>query len=128
MAYDDRGADGDNKFIAAQGRNKVNAYSASGEAAADSAAVGAQKRPISAGGIGDRPTLPGGADGVLSRPYHGDWRGRLETRTPDMGDGNQIAVAKAEEAKLIDSRADQYKNHGNVGWAGNYAPDWEVEK
>lgn len=130
----DRGADGDNKFIANQGRARVNAYTAgpSGENAADSAVVDSQVRPLTAGGVGDRPILPGGSapvkQSVLDRPYHGAWLGRIETRRDDPADGAQIARAVKEEGLLLNSRADQYANHGNVGFSGNYPIDWEVEK
>lgn len=131
----DRGADGDNKFIAAQGRNQVNAYSSvGGEDGADSSVIASQGRPLAPGSIGNRPVIPGGSQrngdsgSVLDRPYHGDWRGRFENRSEDPADGAQLARAQAEEGKLIASRADQYKNHGNVGWSGNWPISWEVER
>jgi hypothetical protein len=134
-AKTDRGVDGDNKYIAAQGRNAINSYSAvGGEDGADAAVIGSQGRPLAPGSVGNRPVLPGGSQGardagsVLSRPYHGDWRGRLENRAEDPADGAQLAKAQVEEGKLIASRADQYANHGNIGFSGNYPIDWEVER
>lgn len=132
--YTDKGADGDNKFIAAQGRNSVNAYTTEAENSANSATADAGGRPLAPGSVGNRPVLPGGSQGAgdapspLERPYHGAWRGRFESRAEDTADGGQLARAAAEETKLIDSRADQYKNHGNVGYSGNYPVDWEVER
>lgn len=61
------------------------------------------------------------------RPYHGDWKGRLETRPDDMADSRLRREAEAKEAQTIKDRDSIYSQHGNVGYAGNYQVNWESE-
>jgi len=61
------------------------------------------------------------------RPYHGSWKGRLETRPDDMADSKLRQEAGQKEQQTIKDRDAIYSQHGNVGYAGNYKVPWEVE-
>lgn len=118
-----------NKFVSANDVVNPNQSDAS-ETSADSMTGGAASYSAVPGQVGSRPG-PETGHGFLSkseRPYHGAWQGRFEDRPDDQADSYIRKQATNDEQSTVAKRNQRYDQHGNVGWAGNYAVNWEAER